>query len=235
MVRGLLLGLCLSGALCTPARAGSLRVDPIQITISDDRRAASLTITNEGAEAATLRIMPMVWSQRDGADVHEPTSELIVSPPIVTVQAGAKQTVRVGFRNQTTRVVGSYRLILEETPRSGIAGVQVVLRLNLPLFARIAPGDASSLQWSSTRNARGEWLVEAKNVGDRFVRLTSADVAAATGLAYDKTFRLGVVLPHSSRRWIVGTAPVASNPLRWREIVREENEGERPALAQKVR
>jgi fimbrial chaperone protein len=224
--------LLLAAALgSTPAIAGSLRVDPVQVVINDDRRTAAVKIVNEDSERSTLKISAFAWSQVDGEDVYQPTDELIASPPIASIEPGSAQTVRIGFRHPSAANRGSYRIIIEEVPKPDVAGIQVALRLNLPLYARIQPGESSALAWVASRQADGSWVVKAQNPTDGFVRVTPMDFSAASGLTYSDSIRLGSVLPHSSLEWTVGKAPQVTNPLRWRQIARGENERERPALA----
>ena len=82
----------------TPAVAGSLRVDPVQVVINDDRRTAAVTVTNEDNHASTLKISALAWSQADGADDYQSTDALIASPPIATLGPGESQVIRIGFR-----------------------------------------------------------------------------------------------------------------------------------------
>lgn len=214
-----------------PAVAGSLRVDPVQVVINDDRRTAAVKIVNEASEPSTLKISAYAWSQVNGVDLYQPTDDLIASPPIASIEPGSAQTVRIGFRHPSDANHGSYRIVIEEIPKQNVAGIQVALRLNLPLYARIEPGRSSTIAWSATRQPDGAWVVKASNPTDRFVRVTPVDFSAASGLTYSDTIRLGSVLPHSSLEWTVGNAPRVLNNVRWRQIARGENERERPALA----
>jgi fimbrial chaperone protein len=214
-----------------PAVAGSLRVDPVQVVINDDRRTAAVKIVNEDSASSTLKISAFAWSQVNGKDVYQPTDDLIASPPIASIEPGSAQTVRIGFRHPSNANRGSYRIIIEEVPKPSVAGIQVALRLNLPLYARIQPGESSALAWVATRQGDGAWVVKARNPTDGFVRVTPMDFSAASGLTYSDNIRLGSVLPHSSLEWTVGNAPQVTNSARWHQIARGENERERPALA----
>jgi fimbrial chaperone protein len=151
--------LCAAALCSSPAGAGSLRVDPVQIVIDDDRKTAVVTVVNEAPVATTLRVTPFEWSQMGGEDVYTRTDTIIASPPIVEVPSGARQIIRVGFRRPSEARRGSYRVVLEEMPRTDVTGVQVTLRLNLPLFARIEQGAASEVSWSAARDETGEWIV----------------------------------------------------------------------------
>jgi fimbrial chaperone protein len=211
--------LAAAGALCAaalgaaPAAAGSLQVDPIRLEISADRRIATLRIRNEEAVPATIRAYPLAWRQEGGEDVYEDSDALIVSPPIFTIPGGGTQIVRVGLRG-AAGAGQSYRLIVEEVPEATPGGVQVALRLNLPLFAMLPEGRQADLQWQSAREG-GRIVVTAVNRGAGPVRIDPASAAAAVGLAAPPEQLFGTVLPGSSRRWVIEPqAGAAGGPAR---------------------
>ncbi len=213
---------CAAWVSASPALAGSLGIDPVQLSINDNRRTASIAVTNKGDRPVTARVYPLAWSQSEEGDHYAPTDALIASPPVITIPAGVTHIVRVGFRDPS-RARGSYRIIVEEVPQPGGAGVQVALRLNLPLFARMDPGAASSLKWAANQLQDGRWVVEATNPAAHYVRLTPQDFTAGSGVRHDNTVRVGVILPHARRQWAVGVNPDVANETRWRQIAREES------------
>ncbi|HYJ30028.1 MAG TPA: fimbria/pilus periplasmic chaperone [Allosphingosinicella sp.] len=200
------------------AVAGSLQVDPIRLDINAGRRTATVRVTNQEQVPVAIRAYALTWTQVDGEDRYEETPAVIVSPPIFTIPAGATQLVRVGLRNRSGDP-RAYRLMIEEVPQASPAGgIQVALRLNLPLFVSIAPGTAAELGWSAARGADGRWTVEAHNRGRNFVRVEPAAAKAATGVEFDANFNLGVVLPGSRRRWVVGNEPAIADRARFSSI-----------------
>jgi fimbrial chaperone protein len=211
-----------AAALCpASAWAGTLAVDPVQVAIDENRRTASVKIVNRGAAPSIIKVKALAWSQVDGRDVREPTADLIASPPVVTIAPGATQIVRVGFRNPGRRR-GSYRLILEETPELNGSGVRVALRLDLPVFAYLKAAAVDAVNWSAWKGADGHWVIEASNAHDGHVRLALTDIAAGSGLKLDGSLAPGVVLPRSSRRWILAKPPEVADPLRWAHVSKEQ-------------
>jgi len=201
-----------------PALAGSLQVDPIRLEINAGRRTATLRVTNQEQTPVAIRAYALTWSQEGGEDRYEETSAVIVSPPIFTIPAGATQLIRVGLRNPSG---GSraYRLMVEEVPQASAGGgVQVALRLNLPLFVAMQPGTADELGWSASRGADGRWAVEASNRGSNYVRVEPAAARAATGVDFGANVNLGVVLPGSRRRWVLGGEPAIQDRARFTSI-----------------
>ena len=212
---------CLLAALALPgaATAGSLRVDPVRLEISSNRRSATVTITNTEQVTVTIRAYPLAWRQVDGEDRHEESSALIVSPPVFTIPAGATQIVRVGLRSPAS-ARNAYRLMIEEVPEARAdGGIRVALRLNLPLFAMLDQGSAAQLSWTAWRQTDRSWVVEATNSGSGYVRVAPADVAAATGVQWEGAANL-VVLPGSSRRLVIGPRPNLIDRARFASITR---------------
>jgi fimbrial chaperone protein len=219
-------------ALCAgaahPAAASTIRVDPIKVEISSDRKIASIRLKNEESGPVAIRAYALAWSQKDGEDRNEETDAIIVSPPVATIAAGATQLVRVGVRPGASSR-GAYRLIIEEIPQAEKGGgVRVALRLSLPLYVNLASGQAQQLGWKLFQRADGAWVAEATNATDRYIRAEVADVAAATGISPSAVPGFGVVLPNSRRRWLVGPKPAIADRARYEAAVRGTNSGASP-------
>lgn len=214
-----------------PAAAGSLRVDPVQVSVTDERQAAAVTLTNNEDVPVTVHVYPLGWTQLDGRDVYSETNAVIVSPRVATIPPQGTQLVRVGFRNPAI-ANGAWRLIIEEVPeqRSDASGIRVALRMSLPLFARLNAGEASDLHWSAWRDEDGAWTVEARNESASYVRLEATDFIGATGIQHDSSVRLGVVLPNSRRRWRL-TEPAVKDADQFQRIARAERADDHVAVA----
>ncbi len=97
--------------------------------------------------------------QEQGADRYSPTNELLAMPPIFTVAPGESQVVRIGLRRapDPQREL-SYRLFLQELPAplpKGFQGLQVALRLGVPVFVTSSAPTAPQLQWRLRRTSKG--------------------------------------------------------------------------------
>lgn len=207
-----------------PALAGTLRVNPVRLEINGDRRSATVTVRNDEKVPVTIRVYALTWDQVDGEDRYGESAALIASPPISTIAPGATQLVRVGLRNASAGG-RAYRVIIEEVPAASPAGgIQVALRLNLPLFADMTAGSPRQIGWSASRGENGSWVVEAANPTGTYVRIEPADAAAATGISQDGA-PFGVVLPNSRRRWVVAEANV-SNRARLQSLAAQAKDGE---------
>lgn len=188
--------------LAQPAWAGSYTVNPVQISLPDDERAASLTIKNSDSAPVSIQVQTLAWSQVDGQDHYAPTNNLIASPPIFTIAPGASQLLRIGVKDRS--LGRAYRVILEEIPpqKPPQGQVQVTLRLNLPLYLLphgIAKADVS---WRAWRDLTGQLFVEGRNAGTLHKQVTELDVVHGASNEV-LTKQMGVVLPGSARVWKV--------------------------------
>lgn len=193
-------------AVGPPAFAGSFKVNPITLAIPPDRTTTSSSLTNNGTEPVSVRVLTYRWTQKDGTDVHQETTDLVVSPPIFTLAPGSTQLVRIGVTDR--RAGGAYRVVFEEIAPQRPAGtmVQVALRLDLPLHVEAANG-APDLAWKAWRDDSGAIAVEAVNSGTRHQRVLAIGHRRENGAENLLTQEMGVVLPASSRRWLLGSGP----------------------------
>jgi fimbrial chaperone protein len=205
------LGIVAAGS---PASAGSFKIDPVNLSIPADRSTTSLKLTNTGKEPVSVRAVTYRWTQADGKDVYDETTNVIVSPPIFTLAPAQAQLVRIGVSER--RSGDAYRVIFEEIPSKGSSGslVQVALRLNLPLFIE-AVGGEPNVEWQAWRDAAGLITLEARNTGTKYQKVLAIDANSNRGRELSLSRQMGVVLPASSRQWLVGNHPelIAGSPI----------------------
>jgi fimbrial chaperone protein len=137
-----LLGVSLTVGVPQGARAGEIRVSTVRIDLSDRQPAATVTITNDGTQKSLVQIRVLSWTQTDGKDVQDVSSELIVTPPMADIDGGGRQMIRVGFvGKRQTPMEGAYRLQIEEVPRQDQEqqhSVETYLRISVPIFIAAA-------------------------------------------------------------------------------------------------
>ena len=163
--------------------AGSLRVAPTRLDLQQDKRAVALTVTNTGSAPTLLQLDVKHWVQDSGSDDYSATDDLIVSPPIFTLDAGAEQVVRVGRRKGNVPMAElAWRLFVQEIPTPGSSKARelnVVLRIGIPIFATPPKATAGTLQWHlQCQDARKPVLL-ASNRGEQALRLDDLSVRAS--------------------------------------------------------
>jgi fimbrial chaperone protein len=196
------------------AHAGSFSVNPVRVTLSAKQPVAAITVRNAGAEQAVIQLETHAWSQDQGRDVLVPTSEVLATPPIFTVPAGKTQILRVGLRrpsNATSET--TYRLVLREVPQAkpAMLGLQVALKISMPVFvippAKVAP----ELQGKTTRTADGNIRVHLTNTGTAHVQVSKIDLELAQGGGSVGAHTLAeYVLPGNTRSWTIKSASPAA-------------------------
>jgi fimbrial chaperone protein len=190
----------------TPAHAGTFSISPLRVELSARAQTGALTIRNQEATPVVVQAEAMLWEQVDGEDRLSPTRDVLVSPPVFTIPANGSQLVRVALRQPAdAQRELAYRLILTEVPQQAspeFTGLNVALRLSLPIF--VAPASLASprLEWSAARNADGAITITARNAGNAHGRVLSFSVAPATGTAAAiLQDAAAYVLPGQSRTW----------------------------------
>jgi fimbrial chaperone protein len=187
------------------AVAGSFNVSPVRVKLSAQERTQALTVRNDGGEPSVVQVRLYAWSQDAGQDVLQPTSELLVSPPVFTVQPGQSQLLRIALRGTpaTDRQL-SYRAILEEVPAQGRVGgpaLQVALKISLPVFVEPLIEIAPRLDWNARVENEGRLLVSAHNGGNGHIQLADFTLSDANGQPVAQQQQVSYILPGQTRSW----------------------------------
>ena len=172
--------------IATPASAGSFQVSPIRIQMAPRERATALHLSNTGDQVLTLHAEVMRWTQdASGQDILEPSNDLVLSPPVIALPAGAQQVVRLArLVPANPGQTQSYRLIIRETAREGVATqavgqVPVLLGMSLPVFL----GPAQPIkQFACVPQATSDTglALACTNEGNVFVRVLRAEMGPSS-------------------------------------------------------
>lgn len=202
--------------LAGPLWAGSFNVNPIRVVLSAQQASTALTVQNNGAEAAVIQAQTVLWLQENGQDQYVASTDVLVTPPIFTLEPGATQIVRVGMRRTPrTDQELSYRLFLQEVPpppKPGFLGLQVALRIGIPIFIAPQIEVAPALLWTATQQADNQIQIGLKNDGKAHLRMTDFSVFQLnqkTPLAIQQVSIY--LLPGQSRSWIFPGDPTQSH------------------------
>jgi fimbrial chaperone protein len=170
---------CCTAALLIPELAGAAdwEIDPVRIELSPEQQTAAITLKNASDQPSSIQIQVVAWSQLDGKDVYTESRELLVSPPIVTIPAKGEQVIRAALRRPADSSNElSYRINLQELtppPTPGFTGVQVAMRVGLPVFVQPQNGKAApKMVWNVVRMPDNSLKVGLKNQGNAHVHIT---------------------------------------------------------------
>lgn len=153
----------------------TLTVSPVRVELSKARGTAVLTLRNDGDSLTVVQAQVMTWSQQDGADRFADTNDILVSPPLFNLAAGATQIIRLGLRRAPDLSKElTYRLFLQEVPSAAQAAQQTVrmaLRISMPVFVDAVDPKPPRLVWRAHRESTGLLRVSVENAGPKHVLL----------------------------------------------------------------
>lgn len=201
-------------ACATAQAASNLLIWPVDPILAHDDQATQLWIENQGNVPATMQVRVVRWRQEQGMERYSAQQEVVASPPIVRVNQGSKQLIRLIRQSPTPAgQEWAYRVVVDEIPQPQTdekpqVGIKLQMRYSIPLFT-YGPGmntrrngeshadaDVSKLAWRIVNEQGRPWL-QVSNAGNIHVRLSKVQVGDRTiadGL-------LGYVLPGSERSW----------------------------------
>ena len=204
----------MSGALgllaSVPAYASGLQVSPVTVTLTARETADGLTLSNVGDYTVHAQVRVYHWRQGPDGDMLDPSTGLVISPPMVVLEPGGQQLVRV-IRTKPAPAEGqaedAYRIVIDELPvaRDESEGIDFILRYSLPVFIQPAGTEPTpSLTWSLIE-ADGKIGIGVANAGLKHAQIADVSIrwpdGSQTVLAPGL---LGYALPGATRTW--GTA-----------------------------
>ena len=201
------------------AKAQSLTVLPVNISMAPGQLASTLTVINQGTAETSVQVRALAWSQAaDGKETLVPSDQVLASPPIVTIAAGATQVVRLVLRSAPQGKEATYRILLDQIPPPAAPGmVRIALRLSIPVFAEPDTRAVSHVQYHVERDAGQAFLVALNDGGRhdtvRDIALTTTDGSAVKTVADASPY----ILAGAAQRWrIVGPdrVPATGGSLR---------------------
>ena len=207
--------------LTSHAFAGTFKVVPVKLLLSETKKTDAVRVINEGAEEVTLQAKAMNWSQDDaGEDVYVETDELAVFPKIFTAAPGEERIVRVGRKSdEPLTVEKAFRVMIKELPVSkpGQVALKMALQFSIPIFAIPAQKQISaSIERIALEDAK--LMVSVKNSGNRHLIVKEI---AAVGLDADRKTLFSraesgwYVLPGKTKRFAMETPAESRRLLKW--------------------
>jgi fimbrial chaperone protein len=212
--------------------AGSFSVNPVRITLSAQQRVAAITVHNSGATASVIQLQTSLWSQHSGKDELAPSTQILATPPIFTLQPGASQIVRVGLlRAPAASRELTYRLILREVPppQPIAQGLRVALAISMPVFVASTSTSFANLQWSAAHLPDGGVLLRAANVGNAHIQIGAVELSSVKDAApFVRQSVATYVLPGNAHEWTLkGAAGLTTGSLV--RVLAQTDEGEQRA------
>lgn len=214
---GLLLVASLGTAAGDAHAAATILLWPIDPWLGPETKATELWIQNQGTAPATMQVRIVRWRQEGGEERYQQQADVVASPPIVTIQKGTKQLIRLIKQTQVPAgTEQAYRIIVDEIPQpnssQGQMGIKLQMRYSIPLFvygqgittypesANHALVEPRNLSWQVIRD-NGKPALQVQNKGDVHVRLTEVSGRQGGQTRMIAEGLLGYVLPGGTRSW----------------------------------
>lgn len=122
-----------------PAWAQSFSVQPTKVSFDRNTKAQRLIVRNKSSGDLSLQAGVYKWSQdKDGKDIYEDTSDIVIFPRIFTVRKGEQRLVRLGTTPGPAPRERAYRVFVEELPvedrKTTRSGIGLVFKVGIPVF-----------------------------------------------------------------------------------------------------
>lgn len=200
----------------SPGRANSLEVSPTILQFQQDQSHQSIRISNRGKNPVVVQARSFSWEQSGDADTLLASPEIVISPPIFTLQPGATQTLRVRLReHEPLRNVRHFRLLVDDiTPSpAGQVGSRMAIRMSLPVFTDANMQRPGQLRWSVENRGTDSVTLKVTNDGGTYENIRKVELAYADGTlsAASPLASNTYILPGATRHWIV---PNVHRPMR---------------------
>lgn len=165
--------------------AGDIGVSPTRVELTAAKPAAAVTLKNDGGDKLVIQSSVVAWTREGKEDRYTPTKDLIVTPPIASVAPGGSQVLRIGLRRPVDpRRELTYRFFVQEVPpppKAGFAGVQIALRLSLPVLVQPAAPATPRIVWSAARRPDGGLEITALNEGSALLAVDELNLRGTVG------------------------------------------------------
>lgn len=192
------IALLLLSLLSTSVFAGVVQVYPVHLFASDQQASQSVHLKNEGDTPLTYQASMYRWAQSKGRDELTPTSDVLVSPVIVTVPAHSERIVRFMRLHPLPGHVDTYKLLLRQlatgsdsSSASHGKGTQTHMRVLVNQLLPVVFAPSSLPPAHVTAHMDGHALV-LSNDGGSVLQLQSI---GPSGKPADKQGALGWLLP----------------------------------------
>ncbi len=202
------------------AMASGLQVSPTSLSLQARENASGLTLSNSSDEAISAQVRIYQWSQDETGDQLTPSRGLLASPPMIKLNPGDKQLVRIIRAKAPPQGAGavedSYRIFVNELPiKSAIqkTGLQFALSYSLPVFVQPVGivKTAPQLQWRYSLLPDSKQIkLSIGNSGNGHAKLIDLSVVDAAGNSVNiHQGLLGYVLPDTTMNWTLKIPPSA--------------------------
>jgi fimbrial chaperone protein len=216
-----------SGSLCRLAvmalgcllasAALSVTISPVKVVLSAASPVVTITVTNDADLPMIFQSQVLAWTQMNGEDHLEESTDLLVAPAIARIEPHGTQIFRVMQRYPTLAVAErAYRLVLDDisaTESQGeISGVNFVFSHRLPVFVAGTGEIGPKPQLVKCPNSPEPGCVRMENTGDQYVKVHSLTVSGRNW--QQALWADNRILAGAWQQWTFATPPASAGRLR---------------------
>jgi len=192
--------------------AADVTVSPVRLLMVNGKNTVTLKVTNVFDRPTLFQLQPQAWTQEDGRDKTEPTTDMIAMPPIFQIEPGKTQIVRIALRRgRDEQRELTYRLFITEVPDETAArteGIKSNLRISVPIFVRPEKKALPVVDFSVEKAAEARLRLTVNNSGKAHIligRLMLFRQGKDDAPFHDSALS-GYVLAGRSRSWVLDLA-----------------------------
>ncbi|OAM52345.1 hypothetical protein A7981_02345 [Methylovorus sp. MM2] len=189
--------------------ASALQITPLRLEFTKLQSMTTLTIKNRGTTATLVQMDVYKWTQQNGEDVLEPSRDVLVSPPVFTVDPHGEQVIRAVVRRKPDEQKEiTYRLFLREiadraTEESTNETVRVLLGFSLPIFVKPNIASEHDVVWTAKKLADHKVSIKLNNQGQQHLQVSSFQLENEQGKIITGQSQMSYVLPDNHREWML--------------------------------
>jgi fimbrial chaperone protein len=189
------------------ADAVALRVAPVLLDVMAPSSATKLTLRNDNNQNLQVQLRVFRWIQDSSGDRLVPTTDVVVSPPMMTLTPETEYVARiVRVAPHPVRGEESYRVLVDELPDSAQrrnGTISIVVRQSIPVFFASPDVAPANVTWSIASNPNA-YVVTVANNGSKRLRVASLKLASRQGTSLAQSPGLvGYILGGSQVRWSI--------------------------------
>lgn len=225
---GLMLPMVLPGPLS--AAEGSLQISPLRLEFDKAGATSIITVKNRKDKPALIQLEALSWTQQDGQDIQQLTSDILATPPVFTIVPDGEQIIRVGLRKppDPQRQL-TYRLYIREVPDMSnpeppAGTVRVMIGFSLPVFVKPLAKLVRKTQWKAKADSGKTLQVSLENQGNGHLQIRRFIVTGSNDRPVAEMRQMTYVLQQQQKSWSLPVAqPIGETVL---QLIADTDDGE---------
>lgn len=196
--------------------AWAVIISPVKVELSHTHPVVTITVTNDSDLPMILQNQVLVWTQSNGEDHLEESTDLLVAPVIAQIAPRSVQIFRVTQRRLTVATVErAYRLVFDDISaneyENEVDAVNFVFSHRLPVFIAGTGTMGPKLQLEKCLDSVALNCLRLNNDGDKYIQVHSLMVNGSDW--HDNLAAGNRILAGSWVQWTFASPPPSAGRL----------------------